>query len=229
MKKTTLEAGGSPVSPVKKQKKVVAGANEGSVFGLSSLKGKMQPDVFAEVLLAAMGIQARVIEQQNELSAAQLQAERAQNRADILERDLKDSITKRLIDRGHIDLRGILTDVLPGSKKSDKLEAWLGKKAMKTFCARCKKEPKIKADNNGNKVTAEYLALRLSALWGRACSDVHPDVNAQIWAQMNVNRVVPLERWLTDATDLLLVYHLLDVNSYPVQRPRVITSTPAEA
>ena len=139
-----------------------------------------------------------------------------------------------------------------------------------TFCARCKKEPKIKADNNGNKVTAEYLALRLSALWGRACSDVHPDVNAHIWAQMNVNRVVPLERWLTDATDLLLVcaqpspppcssvpnvrsgsshvnwkfarqfrlstpapprtrYHLLDVNSYPVQRPRVITSTPAEA
>lgn len=73
------------------------------------------------------------------------------------------------------------------------------------FVTRCRAEPKIKADNGGRKVTAGDIARRLEALWGRACSHVHPDVNATSWQQLNANRAVPLECWLTDATDLLLM------------------------
>ena len=73
------------------------------------------------------------------------------------------------------------------------------------FFQRCKAEPKIKADNNGNKVTEGDIASRLEELWRRACSNVHPDVNAKSWQQLNANRAVPLECWLTDATDLLLM------------------------
>ena len=73
------------------------------------------------------------------------------------------------------------------------------------FVTLCQAEDNISANNNGNKVTPNDIAKRLAALWVRSCSKLHPAVTSRSWAEVNVGRVLPLDHWLDDTTDLLLM------------------------
>ena len=74
------------------------------------------------------------------------------------------------------------------------------------FVDRCQNEDKIRKDLGGRmQVQPSDIAKRLSAVWTRACSNVHPDMNTVNWKKENVNGNVPLEIWVDDKTDLLLL------------------------
>ena len=80
------------------------------------------------------------------------------------------------------------------------------------FIDRCKKEDKIRKDLCGRmrEVQPSDIAKRLSALWTRACSNPGWASCSVSWKEANVNfagerRVVPLDLWLEDKTDLLLM------------------------
>ena len=87
-------------------------------LGFASLKGKMPLDAYADVLEVAMDLLKKNSDLQKKSSDLELKAA-------LAERDLKDSKTQLLLERGSIDMRAILSDVLPQSKQPAKLEAWL--------------------------------------------------------------------------------------------------------
>ena len=62
-----------------------------------------------------------------QLKAAQMETKfvKEKARADRLRRELQDSKRALLINKGHVDLRGILADVLPYIKKEKEIECWL--------------------------------------------------------------------------------------------------------
>jgi len=95
------------------------------------------------------------------------------------------------------------------------------------FVTLCRAEDNISADNNGNKVTENDIAKRLAALWVRSCSKTHPAVTSTSWSERNVGRFLPLDTWLDDKTDLLLMYLLLKEKQYPVTPPTLLSPTPA--
>jgi len=225
------------------------------LLGLSSLRNKVTESVYIDLLTLAAAAQAKLVAAQTEaqkqvhqamkmkekvkllgekaekaraegkLEAAMTQVKLAKQkaRADKLQVNLTKSNTQRLALIGHVDLRAILDDVLPKSKKDEPLKLWL--QSEQTFVTRCRAEAKIVAANKGKKVTIDDIAKRLSALWARACSKVHPAVTSRSWAEVNVDRVLPLEVWLEDKTDLLLMYLLLDEKNYPVKPPTLISPT----
>lgn len=90
------------------------------VFGFTSLRGKIDTAVYADVLQVAAEVQKK-------MSDLELKAALAERKAALAERDLKDANTKLLLERGYIDMRAILSDVLPSCKKPDKLKVWLVK------------------------------------------------------------------------------------------------------
>jgi len=203
------------------------------LFGLTSLRGVVKDVVFAELLTVAAAakltltetqVRLTLTEKQLQLAEKQVQLAKDTARADRLRADLRDSTKDRLVLRGIVDLRSILDDVLPKSKKVRQLTNWL--LSEQAFVARCKAEDKITKDFNGKKVEASDIATRLSAIWAQRCSRCHPPVTAISWADANVGRVLPLNTWLTDSTDLLLMYNLLEIKGYPVARPRLIDPTP---
>jgi len=85
-------------------------------LGFASLKGKMPLDAYADVLEVAMDLLKKNSDLQKKSSDLELKVALA---------DLKDSKTQLLLERGSIDMRAILSDVLPQSKQPAKLEAWL--------------------------------------------------------------------------------------------------------
>ena len=96
----------------------LAKAKADGAFGFASFKDKMPIDVYAGVLEVAMNDLQKFSDLQKKSSDLELKAAL---------HDLKDSKTQLLLERGSIDMRAILSDVLPQSKQPAKLEAWLKK------------------------------------------------------------------------------------------------------
>ena len=102
-------------------------------FGLTSLRSKMTDEVYGDMLTLAAAARAANFDAA-QLNAAEMQLKAAEMetkfvkekaRADRLRRELQDSKRALLINKGHVDLRGILADVLPYSKKEKEIERWL--------------------------------------------------------------------------------------------------------
>ena len=105
---------------------------EDGVFGLTSLKSQMEAEAYGDMLematsavrkVAAMEVKAAQAAQK--AAEAELQLEKANNRADKFKGKLEDAKRKELITRGFVDLRSILDDILPTSKKEKAIENWL--------------------------------------------------------------------------------------------------------
>ena len=104
------------------------------LFGLTSLRGVVKDVVFAELLTVAAAakltltetqVRLTLTEKQLQLAEKQVQLAKDTARADRLRADLRDSTKDRLVLRGIVDLRSILDDVLPKSKKVRQLTNWL--------------------------------------------------------------------------------------------------------
>lgn len=235
-----------PARPASFVMTITVPPDDDGVFGMTSFKDLVSQSVYVAMLEQAAAAQAKVAAAQAKVAAAQEKAAAAQEqaaaaavesantkvdlaqqeaRADKLQNDWMNSNTQRLSVIGHIDLRAILSDVLPRSKTVESIEGFLGKE--QNFVKLCRAEDNISADNNGKKVTENDIATRLAALWSRSCSKIHPAVTSTSWSEVNVGRVLPLENWLDDKTDLLLMYLLLKEKQYPVTPPALISPTPA--
>merc|ERR1719424_165799 len=198
--------------------------DDDGVFGMTSFKGLVSDSVYVAMLERAAAAQAKVAAAQAKVAAAQIETAAAQietantkvesantkvdlaqqkARANKFQNDLMHSNTQRLIVIGHIDLRAILKDVLPRDKGENNIEGWI--QTEQNFVTLCRAEDNISADNNGNKVTENDIAKRLAALWVRSCSKTHPAVTSTSWSERNVGRFLPLDTWLDDKTDLLLM------------------------
>ena len=93
----------------------------------------MTDEVYGDMLTLAAAARAANFDAA-QLNAAEMQLKAAEMetkfvkekaRADRLRRELQDSKRALLINKGHVDLRGILADVLPYIKKEKEIERWL--------------------------------------------------------------------------------------------------------
>ena len=98
---------------------------EDGLFGLTSLKSQMNSSAYGDMLEMAAKAAEKVAEMQVKAAEAETQLERANNRADKFKGKLEDAKRKELITRGFVDLRSILDDILPTSKKEKAIENWL--------------------------------------------------------------------------------------------------------
>ena len=98
-------------------------------FGLTSLRSKMTATVYGEMLTlaraAAANAELKAAEAQLKAAQTETKFEKEKDRADRLRYELEASKRALLINKGHVDLRGILADVLPYIKKEKEIEHWL--------------------------------------------------------------------------------------------------------
>ena len=105
---------------------------EDGLFGLTSLKSQMEASAYGDMLTLARAAAANLYAAQLKAAEMQLKAaqtetklEKEKGRADRLRYELEASKRALLINKGHVDLRGILADVLPYIKKEKEIERWL--------------------------------------------------------------------------------------------------------
>ena len=117
-------------APKKPKKAKIAKVLDDGLFGLTRLRGVVNDVVFAELLtVAAIAAAAKLTLTEKQLQLAETQVKLAKETARAkrlrAKRLLRDSTKDRLVLRGIVDLRSILDDVLPKSKKVKQLTKWL--------------------------------------------------------------------------------------------------------
>ena len=139
-----------PARPARFVMTITVPPDDDGFFGMTSFKGLVSESVYVAMLELAGAAQAKAAAAQTETANRALDAQAQANqaieqgaaasvesantkvdlaqqkaRANKLQNALMHSNTQRLIVIGHIDLRAILSDVLPRKKGENNLEGWL--------------------------------------------------------------------------------------------------------
>jgi len=174
--------------------------------------------------------QQKVLAEQQKVLAEQQKVLVQQKTAELLEFKLEEANMKLLVEKGRVTLRLLLEMILPRpsaqnpelGKTHPELKAWINS-SQQGFVDSCKKEAKL---SRYAEPTANILATKIKNLWTDACSECHPANANEFHHNFRGTALVPLENWLKNEEDILVMYWLLTHNHYRAALPACSSTQP---